>query len=368
MAKFISILCLLAITSLQVSAQLNVNPGVDTTDLTIKAAVKFYSSYMSEFKGKKIPDFKKYWSEADCKHYKVPDPGVYGLGGDYPTYSMAPIKTITYVKPLPNDIIILKSIGGWIDTLKILNVTYLSTHYIKKDKNQQLHFISPIAYDQQNWQRKSLRNIHYIFPKKQVFNKKKADSLMLQIEKLEKDWGIKPIEIDYYFAPTYDEIQQIRGYDFTLGQGNREKPSGISNQTDNIVYCAGNGENYFHEIVHIYLNPIHSKSPLNEGLAVFYGGSMGKDLSWHVKRLKAYLDNHPQLSLNKPEDFYFMDNYTNPLSTIQGLLCHLIYQKDGIKGLKRLMAYTDMNEVYEKEFKLDLQNLNKGLRALLEKQ
>lgn len=368
MTKFIAILCLSALIGSKAYAQINVNPGVDTTDLTIKSAIKFYSDYMSEFKGKKIPDFKKYWSEADCKRYKVPDPSVYGVGGDYPTYSMAPIKTITYVKPLANDIIVLKSIGGWIDTLKILNVTYLSNHYLKKDNNQQFHFISPITYDQRNWQHKSLRNIHYIFPKKHVFNKKKADSLISQIEKLEKDWSLKPIEIEYYFAPTYDEIQQIRGYNFTLGQGNRDKPSGISNQTDNIVYCAGNGENYFHEIVHIYLNPIHPKSPLNEGLAVFYGGSMGKDLSWHVQRVKAYLKNHPEINLNKPEDFYFMDNYTNPLSTIQGLLCSLIYKKDGVHGLKRLMDYTNMQDVYEKEFSLSLKDLNKGLRTLIDSQ
>ena len=281
---------------------------------------------------------------------------------------MAPIKTITYIKPLPNDIIVLKSIGGWIDTLKILNVTYLSNHYLKKDDKQQFHFVSPITYDQHNWQSKSLRNIHYIFPKKHIFNKKKADSLISQIEKLEKDWQLKPIEIEYFFAPTYDEIQFIRGYDFSLGLGNRDKPSGISNQIDNIVYCAGNGENYFHEIVHIYLNPIHPKSPLNEGLAVFYGGSMGKDLSWHLQRVKTYLKNHPEINLNKPEDFYFMDNYTNPSSTIQGLLCSIVYKKDGTKGLKRLMGYTNMQEVYEKEFGLDVKDLNKGLRMLIENQ
>lgn len=368
MRKIFAILFFSIVCGLKADAQLNINPGVDTTDLTIKSALKFYADYMSEFKGKKLPDFKKYWSEEDCKRYKIPDLSIYGIGGDYPIYAMAPIKTITYVKPLANDIVILKSVGGWIDTLKILNVMYISNHIIKKDKNQQLHFVKPITFYKQDWQHKDLRNIHYTFPKKHIFNQKRADSLIRQIERLEKDWELKPIQIEYVFAPTYDEIQQIRGFDFTLGLGNREKPSGLSNQTDNIVYGAGNGENYFHEIVHIYLNPLHPKSPLNEGLAVFYGGSMGQSLSWHIRRVKAYLKNHPEINLNKPQEFYFMDNYTNPLSSIQGLLCNVIYKKDGIKGLKRLMAYTDMNEVYEKEFKLDLKNLNHGLRELIENQ
>jgi len=134
-------LLLLIITfSFKTQAQVYINPGVDTTDVSIKSAVEFYSKYITEFKGKKLPDFTKYWSTEDCKKYKVPDPGVYRLGGDYPTYSMAEIKTTYYAKPLKNGTILLKTIGGYIDSLKRLDVLYISNNFITKDTKQQLHF------------------------------------------------------------------------------------------------------------------------------------------------------------------------------------------------------------------------------------
>ena len=96
---------------------------------------------------------------------------------------------------------------------------------------------------------------------------------------------------------------------------------------------------------------------------------MGHPLDWHVRRLKEYFSKHPEINLNKLEDFYYIDNNTNPASTIQGLLCQIVYKKDGVAGLKRLMTtYTSMNEVLEKEFKLDINKLNEQLRELIGQQ
>lgn len=362
------LLILLVFLHLQLFAQVYVNPGVDTTATNIKSAVEFYTNYMNDFKGKKLPEFDHYWSKEETEKYKVPDPAVYGIGGDYPTYSMATSKTITYVKPLKDNIILLKSIGGYLDSLKNFNIMYITNHFIARDAHQKPYFITPIKYYQENWTSFKLRNINFFYQKKHIFNRVKADSLIDQVKNLEIQWGLKPIEIEYFFADTYDEIQFIRGFDFTMGLGNADKPSGISNQTDNIVYCAGNGENYFHEIVHIYLNRLHPKSPLNEGLAVYYGGSMGKSLHWHINRLKAYLTRHKEIDLNKLEDFWQMDNFTNPNSTIQGLICLVVFKKDGYVGLRRLMNYTSMDEVFKKEFNYNLKNLNISLRKLINEQ
>ena len=55
------------------------------------------------------------------------------------------------------------------------------------------------------------------------------------------------------------------GFDYNFMMVNAEKPTGLSDAIDNLTYSSGCGENYFHEVVHLYLNPLHSKSPLNEG-------------------------------------------------------------------------------------------------------
>ncbi|GGH05461.1 hypothetical protein GCM10007422_21530 [Pedobacter zeae] len=342
-----------------------INPGVDTTDVRIKEVIQFYQNYLGDFKGKKLPDFNKYWSAEDCKNFKIPDPSVYGIGGDYPTVSMATVKTIFYVKPLSDSLFILKTTGGWIDSLKNYNLLYNSNHYVKKTKSKHLEFITPYQYSIDQWASKKVRNVTFFYPKKIKFNSTRADELINQLKKLEKDWSTSPIEIKYFYTSTYDEIQFIRGFDFTLGLGNADKPTGISNQTDNIVYCAGSGENYFHEVVHIYLNPMHKHSPLNEGLAVFYGGSMGHPLKWHIKRLQDYLMNHKTIDLGKLDNFYFMDNYTNPNSTILGMFCQLAYDRDKINGLKRIMTYTSIKEILDKEFNISPEDQNKALRKLI---
>ncbi len=363
---FLFILSFLSINALY--SQIYINPGVDTTDSNIKAAIKFYSNYIGEFKGRKLPDFSKYWSAEDCKKYSVPDPSVYGIGGDYPTYSMTTTKTIHYVKPLKNGIINLKMIGGWVDSLKNFEPMYITNHYLEKKADGNFKLIQPIQFFKNSWQTKKVESITYYYPKYHSFDKKKANNLIRQIRELQQQWGLSPIAIEYFFADTYDEIQLIRGFDFTMGIGNVDKPMGISNQKDHTVFCAGSGEDYFHEVVHIYLNPLHPKSPLNEGLAAYYGGSLGNPIDWHIARLKAYLNQHQEIDLNKLQDFYYMDNYTNPGSAIQGLLCKLAYQKDGITGLKRIMSYTSMNEVFEKEFKMNIKQLNTELRALINQQ
>lgn len=121
-------------------------------------------------------------------------------------------------------------------------------------------------------------------------------------------------------------------------------------------------ENYFHEVVHIYLNKLFPASQLVEGLAVFYGGSLGHDLKWHLTRLNDYLNQHPEINLNDLEKFLYTDNYTNPSSAIQGLLCYIAYQKGGLEGLKKLMSYDDTYVAIEKEFGIKKDGLNKYLR------
>lgn len=350
-------------------AQVYINPGVDTTDVTNKKVLTFYNNYINAFKGKtKLPNYREYWSEQDCKRYKTPDPSVYGIGGDYPTYLMGERKTIHYIKPLKDGIYNIKMLGSWTDSLKNNALMYLTNQFVKIEKSGKMQFVQPIDVYKNDWKKRIVGQITYYFPKYHQFDEKKANELIRQIKNLEKQWGLSPKPISYFFADTYDEIQRLRGFDYTIGTGNADKPMGISNQQDNTVFCAGNGENYFHEVVHIYLNPLHPKSPLNEGLAVFYGGSLGKPLSWHLNRLKQYLKAHPEINLSNLEDFYYMDNYTNPGSAIQGMLCNIVYKKDGFSGLKRLMSYTSLNDIFEKELKLDLKNLNMQLRELINKQ
>jgi hypothetical protein len=348
------------------SAQtLHINPGVDTLDIDVKKSLHFYRDYLNQFKGRSIPrNFANYWSQKDCKDFAVPDPIVYALNGSYSTYGLASSKTLFYVKP-EREFVHFKVLYGWVDSTSI-SLFCIANHYIRFSDKENPEFVSPIAVNTKDWKRTSVRNVTFVYPKYHKFDRLQADSLMASIENLEKQWSLKPINITYFLAKTREEIDRIRGLDFSLLGGNREKPSGISDERNNIVYCAGLGENYFHEVVHLYLNNLYKQSPLVEGIAVFYGGSMGKSLKWHLARLKTYLRANPAIDLNKLDEFWYMDNFTNPNSTIKGMLCRMAFERDKIDGLKRIMTYESMEEIFLNEFNVKKGEWNDFLRRSIE--
>lgn len=365
------VLLLFCLLSTQMHAQrtkLHMNMSVDTTDADVRTAIHFYQNYLNEFKGKDtLPDFKKYWSKKDCERYKYPDQMIYAISGEYPTYGFKYKRTLLMVTPI-KDTIQLKVQFSRVDTAKNISTFCITNHYIVFDTEKKPYFINPVDIGLRNWKTTTVRNITYYYPSYHQFNQMKADSLLQRVEQLETDWGLNPQSIKYYFAKTNEEIQHLRGFDYSMMMGNRAKPTGISDDRDNLVYCAGWDENYFHEVVHIYLNRLYPKSPLQEGLAAMYGGSMGHELAWHVKRLNTYLKEHPEIDLNDLEKFYYMDNYTNPASTIKAFLCYLAFKKEGVAGLKIIMSYEKIEDVFAQVFKLKTKDWNTFLREKLNKE
>lgn len=343
-------------------AQIPVNNTIDPADTELNKAVHFLQQYLAEFSPAKqyLPDFSKYWPAEDCQRYRIPDKLVYAINTEIPTYMLGKAR-ILYAKP-EGDMVHAMVMFSHVDSSGNVLVTSITNHYISKQTDGTYKFISPLQLQAANWRTTEFQSVEYHYPAYHKFDKTRAKTLADKIEALEKEWQLRPIYIRYYFADTREEIERYRGFDFTIAMGNRDKPSGMSDGVDNMIWCAGLGEDYFHEVVHVYLNQLYPHSPLIEGLAVFYGGSLGHDLKWHLQRLNAYLDQHPEIDLNNIDDFYYMDNYTNPLSSIQGLMCLMAYKKEGINGLKRTMSYNTFSGFLKKEYGVDSKGWNKFLR------
>ena len=362
--KFKLLILIIFITIRSSFGQVRINIGVDTLDSKVTSAIKFYRQYIDEIKKGVQFDYSKYFSAEDCKQFKVPDKMAFSLMGDDPIYKWGK-PTIISIKP-ENEFIHIKTLFGETDSLKNLTLFFISNHYIKFDTAKRPYFVNPMSIIVKQWQSQTNRNVTYYFPKYHQFNKIKSDSLIKSITQLEKDWDLKPIQIRYYFTDTNEEMQNFKGFDYNFNMGSADKPSGLSDATDNLVFSSGWGENYFHEVVHLYLNKIHPNSPLNEGLAVFYGGSMGHNLDWHPHRINQYLKEHPEIDLNNLDKFYYMDNLTNPDSALKGLLCELAFKKNGITGLKKVMSYNTIEEILSKEFDVKKLDWNKFYRSTLQ--
>ncbi|MBC7552369.1 MAG: hypothetical protein H7257_00160 [Taibaiella sp.] len=358
--KRIFLIVLLTVSPYAGLAQVPVNNPIDPSDTPLNQGVKFLIRYFNEFTPGRLPDFRKYWSAEDCAEFKYPDQLLFAINTQLPTYLLGrPL--ILSARP-ENEIIHIKTMFSRVDSAGGLLVFSITNHYINRNKDGSMFFINPMRMVAGAWETKTVRNITYRYPSYHTFNKQKALHLAKNIIALEKEWQLPPVNIRYFFADAKEEIEHFRGFDFTIAMGNRDKPSGISDGIDNIVYCGGWGENYFHEVVHIYLNRFFPGSPLTEGLAVFYGGSLGHDLPWHLNRVDNYLRQHPEINLQNLDDFYYIDNFTNPTSTIVGMFCLDAYRKGGVEALKKMIRYPTIEELIRSEYGVSQDGWNNFLR------
>ncbi len=307
----------------------------------------------------------KYWPEQELRSRKVPDQIIYAQN-DYPLYTQEYLKTIIYIRPTNRYIHIKTQFSSIVDQRNIMTMA-IANYYVGFDQNERPYFINPFTMNLSKWKRINIDHITFFYPPKHQFDRKKADSLIVSVRDLEKQWNLQPRNIKYYFADDLDELFVMMGFDMAISMGNTAKPSGKADDIDNQVFCGGLGENYFHEVVHLYLNRLFPRSPLVEGLAAMYGGSMGHNVKWHIKRVNEYLDNHPEANLSNIDDFWYTDTYTNPGSAIQGMLCQRIYAKEGVAGLKRLMTYETVKDAFIKEFNLNEKDLSAFIRDMISK-
>jgi hypothetical protein len=355
----LTIVILVLVTTKTFGQRVTINSGVDTTDYDIKAVIALWTNYLRSNPNENNIKDSPFWDDSEKNKYPNVDQLLNAISSDYPTYSMGS-PTILYVKP-KNDFFEIKTLFSWTDSIKSVNVLCITSVFAKKEK-EKFKLYNALTINRRAWKTESIGSVTFHFPQSHSFDKIKATKLLYSIDDLIKLWNIKSIPIDYYFADTYEEVEHLRGLDYSIGMGNKDKPSGMSDIDNNTVFAGGLGENYFHEVVHIYLNKLFPKSSLVEGLAVFYGGSMGHDLKWHLTRLNDYLNHHTEINLNDLEKFWYMDNLTNPNSTILGLLCLMAYKNGGLDKLKRLMSYQDTYIAIEKEFGIKRNVLNEYLR------
>lgn len=330
---------------------------VDNSDLKIKKAVDFYKQYLSEFRSNSLPEYNKYWPKNDCERFKTPDPAVYSISSDYPTYNFGVQKTIFYARAHAN-YVHLKTLMAQTDSLKNISVYAITNHYISVNNNtDEIYFISPVKINSKLYSTKTNGNITYHFLKTHKFDKNKSNKLIKLLKKFEDDWGFEPIKFDYYFTNTQDELGAMRGLDYYYGM-EQTYPSGIAFPEDRIIYCNGYGEDNLHEVLHLYLNPLYENSPVNHGLIYYLGGSLDHDFDYLINKMNEYLIKYPNTDLSEFETLETKDITLHINHTVVGLICKIIDEKEGVNGLKRLLNYDNLDVLLKNEFSLEKKDWN----------
>lgn len=313
----------------------SINLGLDTTDVERKTVVKLWSDYLHS-KPDSIYD-NPYWSYKDKLHFKSYDliksegyisPSLYYFNLDNKILSLTKMTDGFIIK----SIFISKKSGNIFAITNVLAIKVNNKYYLT---NYQPIYTS-------DWISKQIGVINYHYFHEYKVDQKKAQAANDFLKNMSSKFGLKLDTLNYFICRDCDDIFRVKGFDYIFSMGNGQE-CGFYDHFNNIVYATAQaGENHQHELVHTLNNYFpQAHGLLLAGISAYWGGEnahKGKPLIYHIKRVNDYLKSHPEIDLNKPTEFWQMDEETNPQYVIGALLCDKALHDGGLNKLKRIFS------------------------------
>lgn len=343
-----------------------INIGFNDSDPETNKVAELWKNYLNS-KPDSLYD-NPYWLKEEKQNYKSFDiasktffnPSIYSLGYKPLILSVKKIEDFYEIKTAYYTYGVNSKRAGILATVNVL---------AKKEGNEYKLF-NALSVNRKSLTKKTYGSITYYYASDYRFDEAKALKMKKFIDDFTKTYGFKQIPVDYYIGRDFDEAMRFVGYDNFLSMGGPFTPRGFSDCDNHIILSGGQGEYYPHEIVHQYINPHFINSAHHvfiEGFASICGGTIGKPVQWHIKRLDKYLDEHPELNLNDLLEFYEMDTSTNPQYVYGAVFCRMALEKGGFEEVKKLFNYgkedRDFYNALEKEFGIKKEELGKFIRG-----
>lgn len=354
------VIILLSITT-RSTAQTVIGSTIDRNNPRIAKAAGFLAEYIDRFHAKQPIDYSLFWSKEDLSSRRVPDDMVHSISSDEATYRFSRHPVIFYAREYPGYIHLKTNISDiYQDTVTLYAIT---NHYVffRADSGRP-YFKSEMALNGHRYTTRVNRDITYHFPKTHRFDKKLSDGLLARLRLIERQWDLKPVPLDYYFADSRAGYAAMRGMDYYFNMDD-PSPSGISDDSTRTVFCQGLGEGYLHEVLHIYFDSSFPHAALRHALIYYLAGGLGHDFSWMVQRMAGYLKAHPETDLTDAEQLITSDKMIHADHITAGVLLQLIDQREGVAGLRRMMQYTSVDEALQQEFGVSRAGKDKFLKT-----
>ncbi len=309
--------------------------------------------------------YNPYWDSSDIQLYR--DPFFYFHGASLPLG----IGDTTY-KPVVLSISKERRYKDYMARIAYVSTCENERYYVRQinnvlivhDEKAGYKLKHPIQVITNHWRKIKVGKINYICNPYKSFDFGDAKRMNGFNEKVAKYFHLPSCEFTYYSCGSYQDMWRVLGYDFNQEMyANGNKTGGYTLHYAKTIVSGNNKEYYPHELVHIYTNMLYSSEKfaaydqynriIDEGLATFLGGSMEKDLSFHIKELKKFILKHQYRSIrdfidiNNAQPGTILDNnITDIYYAFGGLLVYLIDKKGGHNSVESALATISQSESY----------------------
>jgi hypothetical protein len=339
----------------------------DSSTIKIIEFVRLYFKYSDITNVVKSTIAKSYWSEITAKNYVIPD---YMLRSALAFFDTKEIRQNIISIARENDIWICKVAFHLYKGGEFLGLICIYNYGIKIENNKLKLFnvfeiaeLSCIVKDQCRFYYDNQSNSDTLFLSKMLrFN-----------DTLAKFFGIKK-KFTYVNVKDHKLINRLIGFDFEMYMFIPNKNGAFVDLASGIIYSSSNSFFNAHELTHLYINEFFSEtchSWFDEGLATYFGGSMGLRLEEHLKKIKLEVSKNGKVDFSDLLGLVRIDDETSYKYAIGGLFCKIVYDKYGKAGIINLLSSgkseKDFYEAIEKYMGVTKEGLNKFIRRELEK-
>lgn len=324
----------------QTNIEVSVHSRVDTTQKEIKEIAELWINYLNA-KPDSLYD-NPYWNEAEKGKFKSYDHSAAYL------YQFPANQLLSYYKPT---ILSIEKEGDNYGIRTIFSADGLSEEYRKSNpwcitklyatkENNEWKLKNALSVITENWNKKTVGKITFIYPKHHTFDKALATKANLFCHKISKEFRFpewKPF--DFYVTDSADELGKLLNFDFFFAG----YTTGIGMQENRILLSGLGSEYYPHEFIHLIVPQQDRHGLIEEGFATWKGGVGGKTFAENAERLANELTKNDTVTfsdiLNKKWGWQYAAFYTTG-----AILCQAAYEKGGVNWVGKLLEIPNNHE------------------------
>ena len=242
---------------------------------------------------------------------------------------------------------------------------YITKLYATRNDKGIFKLENTISYDTRNWKTYNYKFINYIVHPNCTFDKKEALKAVEFCKKIANQFNLIIEPFTFYILPNSDEMGKLYNFEYWM--------SYLGGQTliaNREIFTTFGNASYPHEFVHL-LFPLpkdgvaYCPMIINEGLATWLAGpSFNESFENSLKQTSETFQKQSSITLEDIMTFKLRNSFDNSILYVTGgVICKLVYEKHGEKGIWKLYNSTNANfkQVLEKLFDKPYENVEKSI-------